>query len=204
MLNKKEETIKITDSNYSKVLDENGEPLVMYHRSNDNISIFDINKSRHGGFWFSKDPNYYVNTKAKLKYAIPVFLNIRTPNNISHELFEAAVDGDEFIEGGIKTTQFDGWITKDVHTPEFYGDDYSESIVFAMAIDPNQIKSATDNVGTFSRTNNDIRYREVPNSSFESLDTEVQENLVKKGWTAEKFDSISQEERDQAVKCIAF
>lgn len=204
ILNKKEETIKITDSNYSKVLDENGEPLVMYHRSDDNISIFDINKSRHGGFWFSKDPNYYVNTKAKLKYAIPVFLNIRTPNNISHELFEAAVDGDEFIEGGIKTTQFDGWITKDVHTPEFYGDDYSESIVFAMAIDPNQIKSAIDNVGTFSRTNDDIRYREVPNSSFESLDTEIQENLLKKGWTEEKFDSISQEERDQAVKCIAF
>ena len=204
MLNKKEETIKITDSNYSKVLDENGEPLVMYHRSDDNISIFDINKSRHGGFWFSKDPNYYVNTKAKLKYAIPVFLNIRTPNNISHELFEAAVDGDEFIEGGIKTTQFDGWITKYVNTPEFYGDEYSESIVFAMAIDPNQIKSATDNVGTFSITNDDIRYREVPNSSFESLEKGIQENLLKKGWTAEKFDSISQEERNQAVKCIAF
>ena len=28
--------------------------------------------------------------------------------------------------------------------------------------------------------------------------------LLKKGWTAEKFDSISQEERDQAIKCIAF
>lgn len=41
-------------------------------------------------------------------------------------------------------------------------------------------------------------------STFESLDTEIQENLLKKGWTAEKFDSISQEERDQAVKCIAF
>lgn len=158
MLNKKEETIKTTDSNYSKVLDENGEPLVMYHRSNDNIFIFDINKSRHGGFWFSKDPNYYVNTKAKLKYAIPVFLNIRIPNDINHELFELAVDGDESTEGGVKTTQFDGWITKDIHTPEFYGDDYSSSIVFAMAIDPNQIKSATSNNGEFSKENDDIRY----------------------------------------------
>lgn len=69
---------------------------------------------------------------------------------------------------------------------------------------PNQIKSATANVGTFSRTNDDIRYREVPNSSFKSLDTEMQENLLKKGWTEEKFDSVSQEERDQAIKCIAF
>lgn len=71
-------------------------------------------------------------------------------------------------------------------------------------ITPNQIKSATDNVGTFSRTNDDIRYREVPNSSFKSLSEEVQENLLKKGWTEEKFNSISQEERDQAIKCIAF
>lgn len=73
-----------------------------------------------------------------------------------------------------------------------------------IAFNSNQVKSATDNVGTFSRTDDDIRYREVPNSSFESLDAEMQENLLKKGWTAEKFDSISQEERDQAIKCIAF
>ena len=59
----------------------------------------------------------------------------------------------------------------------------------------NQIKSATDNVGTNIK---------VPNSSFEVLRAEEKEMLLKKGWTAEKFDSISQEERDQAVKCIAF
>lgn len=74
-----------------------------------------------------------------------------------------------------------------------------EYIVF----NPNQIKSAKDNIGTFSRTNDDIRYREIPNSSFKSVSEEIQENLLKKGWTEEKFDSISQEERDQAVKCIA-
>lgn len=142
--------------NASKVVDENGEPLVMYHRSKDNISTFDINKSKHGGFWFSKNPDYYADTRAKLKYAIPVFLNIRTPNRINHETFLAAVDGDDIIEGGIRTTKFDGWITEDVHIPEFYGDEYSSSIVFAMAINPNQIKSATDNSGGFSNNDNDI------------------------------------------------
>ena len=65
----------------------------------------------------------------------------------------------------------------------------------------NQIKSATDNIGTFDANNSDIR---VPNSSFEVLRAEEKEMLLKKGWTAEKFDSISQEERDQAIKCIAF
>lgn len=82
-------------------------------------------------------------------------------------------------------------------------------------ISPNQIKSATDNIGTYSRTNDDIRYRVVdainPTSNknvkpnkFRDLSKEIQESLVKKGWTAEKFDSISQEERDQAIRCIAF
>lgn len=161
ILNKKTEVIKELDTNFSKVLDENGEPLVMYHRSNVDIKVFDINKSHHGGFWFSRNPNYYENTKAKLAYAIPVFLNIRTPNTINHETFLTAVDGDDTIEGGIRTTKFDGWITKDVHTPEFYGDEYSESIVFAMTLDSNQIKSATDNAGAFSNEDDDIYHSSV-------------------------------------------
>lgn len=45
----------------------------------------------------------------------------------------------------------------------------------------------------------------TPNTTtFNSLSESIRENLTRKGWTAEKFDSISQEERDQAVKCIAF
>ena len=180
VLNKETKVVKELDTNFSKVLDENGEPLVMYHRSDDNISIFDINKSRHGGFWFSKDPNYYVNTKAKLKYTIPVFLNIRTPNVINHELFGAAVDGDESIEGDIKNTKFDGWITKYEHTPEFYDDEYSESIVFAMTINPNQVKSAINNTGAFSKDSNDIY-------DTDSKKTSVQD-------TTEKQDTISTQE----------
>lgn len=46
-----------------------------------------------------------------------------------------------------------------------------------------------------------LNNRVVPNSSFEALDTEVKNNLLKKGWTKEKFDSISQQERDYATKC---
>lgn len=41
-------------------------------------------------------------------------------------------------------------------------------------------------------------------TSFNTLSESAQESLLKKGWTAEKFDSVSQEERDQAIKCIAF
>lgn len=42
------------------------------------------------------------------------------------------------------------------------------------------------------------------NKLFNTLDSNVRENLTKKGWTEEKFNSISQEERDHALRCIAF
>ena len=53
-------------------------------------------------------------------------------------------------------------------------------------------------------TISELRGTTSTTTSFNTLSGSMQENLLKKGWTAEKFDSISQEERDQAVKCIAF
>lgn len=182
----------------SKVVDENGEPLVVYHATN---KIFNTYKERDGIHFGSYntalgvanekfDPTFDTIEEAqasiaKGKFRIDqVFLNIRNPKQSK----DLGTGWNQLITEG-----FDGGLYRAVE-----GD--TSFVVF----NSNQIKSATDNVGTFSRTDDDIRYREVPNSSFESLDTEMQENLLKKGWTAEKFDSISQEERDQAIKCIAF
>lgn len=53
-------------------------------------------------------------------------------------------------------------------------------------------------------TISELRGATSTTTSFNTLSDSIQENLLKKGWTAEKFDSISQEERDQAIKCIAF
>lgn len=53
-------------------------------------------------------------------------------------------------------------------------------------------------------TISELRGATSTTTSFNTLSESAQENLLKKGWTAEKFDSISQEERDQAIKCIAF
>lgn len=182
----------------SKVVDENGEPLVVYHATN---KIFNTYKERDGIHFGSYntalgvanekfDPTFDTIEEAqasiaKGKFRInQVFLNIRNPKQ-SKDLGT-------------------GW--KQLITEGFDGGLYmaAEGDTSFVVFDSNQIKSATDNIGTFSRTNDDIRYREVPNSSFKSLSEDVQENLLKKGWTAEKFNSISQEERNQAIKCIAF
>lgn len=53
-------------------------------------------------------------------------------------------------------------------------------------------------------TISELKGAALTTTSFNTLSDSMQENLLKKGWTAEKFDSISQEERDQAIKCIAF
>lgn len=130
------------------------------------------------------------------KYKYNVFLNMKSPIILDAKGERA----DRFIEANKEVLNNNDEVII-ININETVGK--KDTATDYLVRNPNQIKSATDNVGTFSRTDDDIRYREVPNSSFESLDTEMQENLLKKGWTAEKFDTISQQERDQAVKCIA-
>lgn len=205
----------------SKIVDENGEPLVVYHNTPFEFNgIFDMDHKSRIMPWTSEPFGHVgtqetANTIKGTQFAL--FLNVKNPletpdfvhetvGSMLSELYKQGIISREKYSSlrGISNSElrnlmlslgYDG--TKYENKAERGGTSYS-------FITPNQIKSATDNVGTFSRTDDDIRYREVPNSSFESLDTEMQENLLKKGWTAEKFDSISQEERDQAIKCIAF
>lgn len=206
--------------NASKVVDENGEPLVVYHGSAKQFNAFKLDKI---GSMSGDKSGFYFTNKRKIakdyysKETGSALGNLKLLFHIGSEYKSSVYD--VFLNSKnpyiIKVSDKE-YITREQIIKEAKEQGY-DSILFNNVIDgptvrqdvrivfnPNQIKSATDNVGTFSRTNDDIRYRKVPNSSFESLDTGMQENLLKKGWTAEKFDSISQEERDQAVKCIAF
>jgi len=83
---------------------------------------------------------------------------------------------------------YDSVIFKDLYDNMMYGDIY---VIF----DPNQVNYIVgqDNIG--------VDYG--PNK-FKDLPKEQWKVLVKKGWTEEQWNRISQEERNQAVKCIAF
>jgi hypothetical protein len=67
----------------SKVLDENGEPLVCYHGSKSKFSAFDTEHQKIGwlgkGFYFTDDKEA---TKAYGRVVFQVFLNIRKPFNV--------------------------------------------------------------------------------------------------------------------------
>lgn len=194
----------------SKVVDENGEPLVVYHGTNSQWTTYNPNL-----FGSATDEGYYgkglylssVKGKA-MQYGniMELFVNMRNPFIVG---IDNTLDMDESTRRGEIVNMFNRENAPD-ELKQYDGVLYSgaegkfEEIVVPAA---NQVKSATNNVGTYSRTNDDTRYRKLPKgtlTTFDMMDDAIKENLLKKGWTKEKFDSISQEERDQAIKCIAF
>lgn len=143
-------------ANASKVVDENGEPLVVYHGSkNGDFNTFDDTYLRKtdSGFFFTSDKEYakqFGNTRE-------FFLNIKNPNltnvPLNIDTVETLLTVD-YIEGTDGIQGHD-----DINTNENLSKSKGQEYV---AIRPNQIKSATDNSGLFSRQNNNI-YDPVPN-----------------------------------------
>ena len=159
--------VSILQTNSSKFVDENGEPMVFYHNTNNNFSVFD--SKRNGthtdagwlgdGFYFYGDENEgsgYGNIK------MGVFLNVRAPYYATSE------ENNQLAEANSRdmSVDFRENLEEEGYDGVFYnGDLRQEAVVF----EPNQIKSATDNNGEFSQESDDIRYRESKGSSERTL-----------------------------------
>ena len=171
-------------ANASKVVDENGEPLVVYHFSKEQFDEFsyDYVEDADSGFFFSTDRNY-----AK-QYGIEeysVFLNIRKPINTDIPLHRSNLTTiyREAFKSNDKT--FDGIIGNDLLEDSLVPSEGWE----IMAYRPNQIKSATSNNGEFS-TKNNINY---------SSTSEEYENVAS---IADYILSYSPEDRAEIAKEI--
>ena len=154
------------DRNVSKVVDENGEPLVVYHRSPNKFNTFDVNKigtttdtGQYGkGFYFGIESD-----RADGNNVYEVFLNIRNPYNITKESRSSNIA----YTYNRPFNEWTDWHKKNISKEEAYLVNSKDGIIdlvedyeFVVS-NPNQIKSATDNSGAFSTTNNDIRYSSV-------------------------------------------
>lgn len=155
-------------TNVSKVIDENGEPLVVYHGTNDKFSEFHKGNSKwygETGIFFSSDKDYAESMsiyKALHKpiwktsgddhfYNIPVFLNIKNPAQIDNISNSTVGKYREKLE---RYSSIDGVVGHDAY---FKDDDLPKSKgVEYVAFNPNQIKSATDNIGTFLGVTNRV------------------------------------------------
>lgn len=140
--------IVTAQDNTSKVVDENGEPLVVYHGTS---GVFNEFKP------FFRSPNqqgyFFFNSKSEAEKwgqnVIAAFLNITNPLNVDYgkEMYQA-----EKVDNLFKQLQYeDGIIIENIKDRIVLANQY-------VALSPNQIKSATDNVGTYSEQSNDIRF----------------------------------------------
>jgi hypothetical protein len=159
-------------ANASKILDENKEPLVVYHGTDKDFTIFD--KSRAGeletiktvdrkiGIYFSNKKgiaSFYTKNKGKI---LECFLNVRKPLKASKlelstfeiEFFKEA--GDD----GIIWNRGTGMYINGKPVPLSRGEKPEiEYIVF----EPNQIKLANGTNTTFDSKNPDIRFNDGGN-----------------------------------------
>lgn len=149
----------------STMVDENGEPKVFYHNTNAEFTIFDSQRNGSNtdagwlgdGFYFYGDKN---ESRGYGKHRMAVFLNVRDPYYATHEennRLAEANDRDESIA-------FREEVESDGYDGVYYnGDLRQEAVVFY----PNQIKSATDNIGTYDKNNNDTRFCHLEKNLFQ-------------------------------------
>lgn len=170
--------------NVSKVVDENGEPLLVYHGTQWNPL------AEEAGNAVFKDESYftgkkdYANRYKKDGKIYEFYLNIKKPfdtrNPKEKEIFEREFyrvwgNGAPLTERGLpdwtdgsdllefikeKGYDYDGVIL-DEGSDGGYGEDVSYRGESYVPVNSTQIKSATDNVGTLNPDNPDIRWREV-------------------------------------------
>lgn len=168
-LNKDKKSINLNDLQYkpayspdvSKVVDENGEPLVVYHGTdykNDHTIIGDWSKNALPyATYFAPYRGY-----SQFEYVYQAFLNIRNPIYSDIDLTEDAIQYKSIFDKYIINKGHDGAIsgTRDFTKERPSNALEAKEIVVTY---PNQIKSATDNEGGFSRTNDNIYKRHGEN-----------------------------------------
>lgn len=146
--------VKQKDKNFnpkasSKIVNEDGTPKVVYHGTSEKFTVFDRTKGRSNmdiqGMFFSP---WEIDAKGYGENVGEYYLSIKNPapEGIAYKALKmfagqnyAGIKAREYLE----KLGYDGVNNSDEEIIAFY---------------PNQIKSATDNIGTFDKGNNDIRY----------------------------------------------
>lgn len=169
-------------SEASKVVDENGEPLVLHHFATDTFNIFDskFNRGNNKGFYFGTINQAYARSYMEEDYVpnsryLDVFLNLRNPKLTTFDKRDEDYNKDNdglIIEVDESDAKDLANFAEDLENWKYFTKEW-------VVKNPNQIKSATDNVGTFYTDNNEIYNYEVDNSNINDLisDNEKEEIL---------------------------
>ena len=145
--------------NASRVVDENGEPLVVYHYTDNKFNIFRL-KGLSNGFFFTeykKDSEFSTPILKSKQY----FLNIKKLSELSEMSYEQW-SVPKYENEWIKKSKDDGadgiqFIRENI---DFYDKKWQQNKRIIVAFEPNQIKLADGTNTTFDGNNNDKRYKD--------------------------------------------
>ena len=151
----------------SKVVDENGQPLRVYHGTDEVFSVFSRKGVSHPtaqwGYFVTSDPSNASDYTQNSGSVIPLFMSIQNPYVISDFTFRKKympLTSNKSAQRFVRDLQESGYDGIIIRADIFKGDKtYGEhSADRFVAFYPTQIKSATGNSGTFDPNNPDIRY----------------------------------------------
>ncbi len=153
----------------SKVVNADGTPKVVYHGTN---AVFNTFRQKNGVYFFSESRDYAESMAEERggTRVVETYLNIRNP------LYVRMQEGD--FTDPTKEARYIRQAKAKGHDGVVFVLDSGNELVddtFYAAFMPEQIKSATDNVGTFDRNNSDIRF----SASAEQISEQDRENLNK-------------------------
>ena len=155
-----------TPENASKVVDENGEPMIVYHGSKNKFYSFDMELQKTAwmgkGFYFTPNKEF---AKSFGRSVVSSFLNLRNPFIVkgnSPSYYDSEVGKIYGKDGGpIEPSEGTALLQDKGHDGVLFTHwDQGQMIT---VFTPSQIKSATENKGTFDKSNDDIRYRKIDN-----------------------------------------
>lgn len=174
----------------SKVVDEEGKPLVVYHGTDEKFNAFDMSKGRANmdiqGAFFSP---YELDAEGYGENVGAYYLSIQNPADES-TAYKALNRFKGQNNAGIKAREY---LQKQGYDGVYNG--YDEYIAF----EPTQIKSAKNNVGTFDPFNPDVRY------SLKETDEDVrkQVDLTRELMEETGGYRLTQEDAERVMKRVA-
>lgn len=190
--------------NASKVVNEDGTPKVVYHGTGSDFNAFDPLRQGEnypqgeGGFFFTTSrksaENYAaLHDKDGKGRVVEAYLSIRNP-------YEVTAYGD-YVQAPAE--KYDDHRSEYLNEAERQGCDgiivKGEKSTLYVVFDPTQIKSATDNIGTFDRENPDIRYSLKRDAALEKDFASIREQLEAGKLTEEQADRLREEAVDRLL-----
>jgi predicted RNA methylase len=146
----------------SKVVDENGEPLVVYHGTNNDFTIFKIEKPTIGaygqGFYFTNDKNFASNyARGENSKILSLFLKIIKVFDIYEDEFPKEYEKySEMSNNKGLSRDFTNKLVSQGYDGVYAKNKYNENEL--VVFNSNQIKLADGTNTTFDGNNPDIRY----------------------------------------------